>query len=878
MSTISLREYNREISDLIDRGLNKEAQDHCKYILGYYPKNIDTYRLLGKSYLESSDYKEAGDIFQRILGVLPSDYVTHIGMSICQEEDQDLTGALWHMERAFELQPSNPVIHDELKVLYGKRDGEKPEKIRLTRGALALMYARGNQLRQAVAEINAILRETQDRPDLLVALAELYVKLNMLEEFLVLANRLLEKSPYCQPVLKLLVDVAAPISQDERNRYRTRLIELDPYENFIPDQYPDLASVPDTMILLERFSAPAETEKENLETVSSPVTQKSESGELLSLDDVNILPEGKIDDAVPLIIPVGIHEENTDSDLISDENQANPEDASTSIDQQPSSSTGDNQPLPVDQPDDSLIDSDTRSDSFEPAVVPIPEIESTTDQPAAAEIPGTLTSQENDTYLPVNDLTDWSISREPVIPENDKAIQQPENAEELNADTPDWLKSIFTNNNAAAPEEITTPPFSEQEVKPEPVAGIVPPFDETALRDAGLHQADTGAGIGEQLIISPGQSSGSDISDGFLPDWIADLAEEDTRPIVVSGDSGKQLDEPVFLGLDGDDAGHEHHPILPFMGEVSASPGTENSLFEPEVPNGNDLPDNKFDQFEMPEWLREISDTDALPADAADYPQNLTLSEDIPPTITTLVPDFQPDQQADPLSIPGEISGAEDTAVPPDPNLEPVIAEIPPLPPGAESLSGHSQEIENIPNGIDDTGNEITALNLDEFDNSDPHLPGNPPIEETLPDWLREISEESTNDTDLEAPSIFPFSIDNENNTGEMQEEIPPFVNEANVEKPDFTSPEEITDRWVDTPATADIELPGTIAEPEDQEDAGAMHSSIEQIKQSLEENAEDPDLWQQLGDALRETGDIFGAVSAYNKATEITGKKQGDE
>ena len=80
------------------------------------------------------------------------------------------------MERAFEFQPSNQAIQDELKHLYGKRDGEEPQKIRLTRGALCRMYARGNQYRQAVAEIKSLLAESPDRADL-----EIVARTNVLQ-------------------------------------------------------------------------------------------------------------------------------------------------------------------------------------------------------------------------------------------------------------------------------------------------------------------------------------------------------------------------------------------------------------------------------------------------------------------------------------------------------------------------------------------------------------------------------------------------------------------------------------------------------------------------------------------------------------------------
>ncbi len=159
MAKISLRAYNREIERLIENGQTEEAIAHCKYILRQYPKHIDTYRSLGKAYLEAKRYSEAADILQRVLSVFPDDRVSQLGMSIIREDEGNLDAAIYHMERAFEVQPSNAAIQEELRRLYGRRDGVEPSKVRLTRGALVRMYERGQLYPQAIAEAKAALAE-----------------------------------------------------------------------------------------------------------------------------------------------------------------------------------------------------------------------------------------------------------------------------------------------------------------------------------------------------------------------------------------------------------------------------------------------------------------------------------------------------------------------------------------------------------------------------------------------------------------------------------------------------------------------------------------------------------------------------------------------
>jgi tetratricopeptide (TPR) repeat protein len=140
MAKIPLRAYTKEIDGLIDRGQYEQALAHCRYILKFIPKHIDTYRLMAKAYLESQRYGDASDVFQRVLSSVPDDFVSQLGMSIIREDEGNLDAAIWHMERAFEIQPANGAIQSELRRLYGRRDGIEPPKIRLTRGALARMY------------------------------------------------------------------------------------------------------------------------------------------------------------------------------------------------------------------------------------------------------------------------------------------------------------------------------------------------------------------------------------------------------------------------------------------------------------------------------------------------------------------------------------------------------------------------------------------------------------------------------------------------------------------------------------------------------------------------------------------------------------------
>ncbi len=255
MAKVSLRMYNREIEGMIEHGQRlDEAIAHCRHILKTYPKYLETYRLLGKANLEGKHYNEAVDIFQRVLVAAPDDFVSHVGMSIIADDQGKLDEAIWHMERAFEVQPSNAAIQGELQRLFGRRDGVEPPKIRLTRGALAHMYVQGELYNQAISEIRAVLSNDAKRTDMQVLLANAYFRNGQKAEATEICTELITKYPYCLDANRLMVEILPGTQRaDSISEYRNRVNDLDPYAAFTQDSLFHTESVADNSVSLERL-------------------------------------------------------------------------------------------------------------------------------------------------------------------------------------------------------------------------------------------------------------------------------------------------------------------------------------------------------------------------------------------------------------------------------------------------------------------------------------------------------------------------------------------------------------------------------------------------------------------------------------------------
>jgi len=254
MARISLRAYHQDIESLIERGLNEEAIDHCRYILQFFPKHIDTYRLLGKAYLESQRYGDAADIFQRILSSVPDDFVAHIGMSLIREDEGNLEAATWHMERAGDTQPSNQAIQSELRRLYARRDGYEPPRVRITRGGLARMYLKGKIYSQAITELRAALTEDPERVDLQVTLARAYMLADQRVEAAETCSAILQKLPYCLEANRILAEILKNTERAAKSQaYLNRVHQLDPYSAFLSEQAPTPDKVPDDAVILDKL-------------------------------------------------------------------------------------------------------------------------------------------------------------------------------------------------------------------------------------------------------------------------------------------------------------------------------------------------------------------------------------------------------------------------------------------------------------------------------------------------------------------------------------------------------------------------------------------------------------------------------------------------
>jgi len=558
-----------------------------------------------------------------ILSVFPDDLLAHAGLSAIHEENRELDKAIWHMEQAFETQPSNQTIQDELRRLIGKRDGSEPSKIRLTRGALIRMYAKGELYQQAIAETQSALQAYPDRVDLKLLLAKLLVLSNNQTEAVEICSDILSGSPYCFDANRIMFEVTSTASDVENydQVYHQRLSELDPYYAYIESATTRIEDVPDDKIILEK-PVYLPSEEEIAETPewasrigipwhekSSTISARASVGEMrASLDsEANRIDESALstpfieenDDSVVEEPTVGVEKvvESSDEDLpdwiskagwirASEEETATP----PSEPEVPASEIKSTSDLFAAQPAEDLPD---WLRSLSPEGSDAPQIYASNEQesipeaaipPLPPEILAEFFSDENvgpEVFQP-KVSTDNSNEKEPVLPEFEKPTDVPlPTSEESTTDLPDWLKDLdsaeFTVN---IPDKLSISPETVSELTESAERHETSPIPSADF----IEELETSDLIGElDSIIEEGRGK-SELLENIEIETSARIPQQETLDKTVEEDLQVA---PITEEVEKT----EIKPSIPaWVKNILANPASETTVISPTPSQGAGIP------------------------------------------------------------------------------------------------------------------------------------------------------------------------------------------------------------------------------------------------------------------------------------------------
>jgi competence ComEA-like helix-hairpin-helix protein len=657
MARISLRAYNRDIEVMIDGNQIDEAFAHCRNILESYPKHIGTYRLMGKALLEAQRFGDASDVFHRVLSSVPDDFIAHLGMSIIREDESNLNAAIWHMERSFEVQPSNAAVQVELRRLYGLRDGLTPQKIQLTRGALARMSAKSNLFTQAIAELRAALSNDPQRPDLQVVLAEMYAQTGARMEAVETCNSLISKLPYCLVANRILAEILPDTERAERaQEYKDRLAELDPYYAHLSPVALAVDQVPDGAVTIQRLDYYGD----GLETIQS--TQPEWATSLgVNLDEEIEIEEQTPDwlgDEVEDITPIPGKEPEDDIEPV---------------------------PLPPAEDESELAPSETTE------AEPIPDWISEVDQPEITDTPVEQPFESQET------APDISIEEPPFEPAEAEQLPEwmSEGEEPSGGDTPDWLRDVMEES----PEgEI---PLTEVAAVAG-VAAVLYDQDQEENAEAQESEEDIPPSIdnGEEEAEEIESVAEGELDEASVPLEDVAIGEAGVTAGVVTGAAvagavlGASKDEEEDQE---DDAKAE---LLPALDEL------EDEEFDSELAPEESLPEPDPD---IPDWLQDLGEDIPISAEeTALQGEPAEFEESISPVVVPEA-DFEELELISAIEeLPTDVEGAPDIVSGITPEDEPIESDFP------ETIPDWLSEVS--PEGAPDLAMQDVTLDDEQID------------------------------------------------------------------------------------------------------------------------------------------------------------------
>ncbi|MBI3733560.1 MAG: tetratricopeptide repeat protein, partial [Chloroflexi bacterium] len=199
MATLTLRAYVEQVESVMRDDQYDRAIALCRYGLRTFPRGVTLYSLLGQACLESNRPDDAADMFRRVLGVDPQNFVARVGLGVVADGIGAAEEAIWQLERALELEPNHPEVRQELLRLRAPKGTDAPpQRIKPTRAALGYTYMRGEWFEQAAEEFRAVLEQedgARDRFDAQVALAEALYRAGHPREAIEVSQTVLEALP-----------------------------------------------------------------------------------------------------------------------------------------------------------------------------------------------------------------------------------------------------------------------------------------------------------------------------------------------------------------------------------------------------------------------------------------------------------------------------------------------------------------------------------------------------------------------------------------------------------------------------------------------------------------------------------------------------------
>ncbi len=253
MGQTALNDSVRAIEAEIAAGRPERALALCQDAQAAHPRALAVLRVMGEVYLAMRKTREAVGALDRALAGNPEDARACCARAIVQQMQGDSMGALAWYRRACDIRPDDTVLRSayrELATPLGQ-PAYTP-----TRMGLARLYLRGDLFPHAIREFETLLAEQPDSLEAQVGLAETFWRARRPQTAAECCRRILVNTPSCVKALLILaVTEQTAGNTDEAQRLVKRAAELDPDARIGQELFADQLAAGDPVPRMLLFGA-----------------------------------------------------------------------------------------------------------------------------------------------------------------------------------------------------------------------------------------------------------------------------------------------------------------------------------------------------------------------------------------------------------------------------------------------------------------------------------------------------------------------------------------------------------------------------------------------------------------------------------------------
>ena len=226
MPVIEIDNYLRKIDKLTDNG-NLEQAD-CLYLLRQFPKMLQIYEKLGRTFLEMDNYNGALNTYLRLCSAQPDNFLNHISLAYTYVECGRTENAIIHCEAANCLQPDNETVEKDLSAWMAAHSVSFSSDDRLlgefSSGIRA--YRKQDYTQACKHFLSAGKKPVPNLPILYLGLS--YYERGDIQKGVWLLESVLRREPYNQTALRTLAVYYSDHDKMKFHQILDKLIELDP--------------------------------------------------------------------------------------------------------------------------------------------------------------------------------------------------------------------------------------------------------------------------------------------------------------------------------------------------------------------------------------------------------------------------------------------------------------------------------------------------------------------------------------------------------------------------------------------------------------------------------------------------------------------------